>query len=439
MRRSAVALFLSLSFISVNFAVPEDGQYEIQVSKGAICDICGMYIAEFRHTACEVTFDNQKTRDYCGVSCALRAINEHLGLDHVKAAYATDWDTQKTVPLKDARLVIGSDIIPDMIPNLMAFKTDAGAEAYLKKHGGRNIKLEEALASISYYGLTVPFRITPAATPPARVLTIGVSGSRMVSDNILQGNTEKDANEVLKSRKVVPTKMEGNAALLAAAYSFTDDLALQMGMPYMWKSMKCLTRTGEQSYYEEGNGDILNDLRYRFYHDENFDQHLAADFKLSIPSGHFSEANRARPAMQLGTGAFGTGGGLLFSQHLGLFWLHASLEYFYPFENNSDYRFGEQTKGGFALHFTPSTKTMVGLEFDYTVIAKNQDNGKAVSNTGRETATGNAVMEQRLAYFWGGNFNFRGLFGLPIYEHVEDIQLGESYHFAGAFQWKRRY
>jgi hypothetical protein len=166
---------------------------------------------------------------------------------------------------------------------------------------------------------------------------------------------------------------------------------------------------------------------------------VAALLKASIPSGHFTETNRTRPAMQLGTGMFGAGGGLLYSQHLGLFWLHGSLEYFYPFENSSDYRFGEQYKGGAAIHYTPSTKTMLGLEFDYTIVAKNQDNGKAVSNTGRETATGNLVLEQRLAYFWGGNFNLRGLFGIPLYEHVEDIQLGESYHFAGALQWKRRY
>lgn len=203
--------------------------------------------------------------------------------------------------------------------------------------------------------------------------------------------------------------------------------------------MKSQARTGEKSFYEEGPGDIATDLRYRFYHDEKFDQHLAALLRVSIPSGYFSDANRSRPTMQLGTGMLGTGGGLLFSQHIGLFWLHASLEYFYPLENRFDYRYGEQSKGGFAVHFTPSTKTMLGLEFDYTIIAKNEDNGKAVSNTGRETATGNVVVEQRLAYFWGGNLNFRGLFGLPIYEYVEDIQLGESYHFAGAFQWKRRF
>ena len=439
MKQSAAVLLLSLSFPAINFATPEADQHEIKFANGMICEICGMYISEFRPTACAITFDDQKTYAYCGVACALRAINEHLGLDHVQSAYVSDWKTQRAVPLKEATLVIGSDVIPDMVPNLIAFQTQEDAKTYRKEHGGRAIKLDEALASISYYGLTVPFRITPAATPPARVLTIGVSGSRMVSDNILQGTTGKDANEVLKTRKVVPTKMEGNTALLSAGYSLTDDLALQFGIPYLWKSMKCKTRSGEQSYYEEGPGDIAADLRYRFYHDEKFDQHMAGLLRLSIPSGCFSDVNRPRSAMQLGTGAFGTGGGLLFSQHIGLFWLHASLSYFYPFENNSDYRFGEQSKGGFALHFTPSTKTMLGLEFDYSIIAKNQDNGKAVANTGRETATGNLVLEQRLAYFLGGNFNLRGLFGIPLYEYVEDIQLGESYHFAGALQWKRRF
>jgi hypothetical protein len=147
--------------------------------------------------------------------------------------------------------------------------------------------------------------------------------------------------------------------------------------------------------------------------------------------------------LQLGAGAPGFGAGLQYSQHIGWFWAHASAEYFAFMENSEDYQFGDIAKGGVALHYTPSTRTILGLELDAMKKMKNEDEGPmdsgSVPNSGREKISANVVLQQRVTTFGGGNLNFRALFGLPIYESVTAVQLGEAYHGMAALQWKRRF
>ena len=133
------------------------------------------------------------------------------------------------------------------------------------------------------------------------------------------------------------------------------------------------------------------------------------------------------------------GGGLLFSQHIGLFWLNGGAEYRYNFENSGDYRFGDVLSGGVAIHFVPSTKTMLGLEFDANKTWENEDKGTNAPNTGCEAVFGNLVCQRRVATFWGGNFDLRALVGVPLYQYMQGAQLGENYHLAAGAQWKRRF
>lgn len=412
----------------------------IHAAKGAGCEVCGMYIEVFRRTACEIVFADGNREDFCGVACALRRINEYLGMAQVKSASATDWDTQEAVPLDRAVLVVDSDQTPDMIPNLIAFRSEAAASAFREKHGGQLISLERALATISYQGMTMPFRITPAATPPARVLSIGAMGGYMLKNRILDGDQEKSAGDVLKTRQKTPKKMESTLTGATIGYGFTDDIYGDISVPYYWKRLTVEKKTGEETAFQtEGYGDLALSARWRFYHDELYDKHLALVLRGSLPTGEFSEENRDRPGLQLGTGGVGLGGGLLYSQHIGLFWLHAAAEYLYNFENSRDYKFGDVAKGGLALHFTPSTRTMIGLEFDASKTLKNESDGQTVADTGVEGVYGSLVAQQRLAMFWGGNFDLRAMFGVPIYERVEGIQLGETFHAAAGVQWKRRF
>jgi nitrous oxide reductase accessory protein NosL len=415
-------------------------QREMQITREMECKICGMYINEFKKTAVEVNFENGTREHACGVACGLRLINEHGGMSSVKSAYVTDWKTREAVPLEQASLVVGSDETPDMIPNLIAFNSKDMAGGFQKEHGGKMITPEQAMEDISYVGMSMPFRITPAPTPPQGLFSVGASAAYMLKDDLLKGVQDASARDVLEKKPMAPKKMESTMASLAAGYAVSDDVYVDISVPYFWKKMTSEKKTGEEATFkEEGIGDTLLSGRWRFYHDEMSDQHVAVVGRVSLPSGEFSEENRARPGLQLGTEAFGLGGGLLFSRHIGLFWLNCGAEYRYNFENSGDYKFGDTLSGGVAVHFVPSTKTMLGLEFDAARVSENEDNGKNAPNTGYDAVFGNLVCQRRVATFWGGNFDLRALAGLPLYQHVEGDQLGETYHLAAGMQWKRRF
>jgi nitrous oxide reductase accessory protein NosL len=412
----------------------------MEIPRGEICKVCGMYIDEFRKTAVELDFGEDDKEYTCGVACALRRINEQRGLSHVKTAYVTDWNTQAAVPLQQAVLVVDSDETPDMIPNLIAFRSKETAGTFQQEHGGKGIGLEEALDDISYVGMTMPFRITPAPTPPQGLFSVGAMVSYMLKDELMDGSDDISKQEVLANRPMVPDEMEATMLNVMLAYAVMDDVYLDTMIPYCWKRMVSENRAGEDTTFkEDGLGDIRLSGRWRFYHDAMYDQHVAVVGRVSLPTGEFSDENRARPGLQLGTEAFGVGGGLLFSQHLGLFWLNAAVEYLYNFENSDDYRFGDVLTGGLAVHFVPSTTTMLGVEIDANKTSENQDDGEDLPNSGFDAIFGNLVAQQRVAMFWGGNFDLRALAGLPLYQHVEGIQLAETFHVAAGAQWKRRF
>lgn len=431
----AVSLLMTLATVVVA-AEPSD----FHVTPGLGCEVCGMYIQEFRKTAVEIVFNDDRREYFCGIACALRRINECLGMPQVKSALASDWNTQAGIPLEKAVLVVDSDQTPDMIPNFIAFGSKTEADAFCKDHGGQIIALERALATISYQGMTMPFRITTAATPPARVFSASASVVGMLKDHLMEGGRDVSSQDALKTRSMVPKKMISTMTAVNVGYAFTDDIYSDITLPYSWKQMTSLKKTGEQTTFkEDGPGDVQWSGRWRFYHDELYDRHCALVLRVGLPTGEFTQENRGRPGLQIGTGAFSGGGGLLFSQHLGLFWLHGSAEYLYNLENTRDYKFGDIAKVGAALHFTPSTKTMLGLEFDASKTQKNEDAGSRVANTGCDGVYGSLVCQQRVATFAGGNFDLRAMIGLPLYEYVEGVQLGETFHYTAGVQWKRRF
>lgn len=435
---SVKAVVLGIGLLIGTVAVPAAENHEMQITKGMVCRVCGMYIEKFRHTTVEIAFNDGSHGAYCGVACGLRAINEQ-GMDQVKEAYVTDWTTQQAVPFDKAYFVEGSDIVPDMIPNIIAFQSEDEAQAFQKAHSGQMFPVKKVLSSISYQGMTMPFRITPAATPPKGVLSVGYSLSYMLKDQLQKGSHGMDVSDALKSAPMVPDKMQAAKSSVQAGYAFTDDLYTMLEVPYWWKKLDVKTRTGYQHFNKEGFGDLALSARYRLYHDLLYDKHFSVLLGMGIPTGEFNNSQRARPAMQTGVGAVSANAAVLYSQHIGLFWVHGSVGYGYAWENPDDYRFGDALKAGLALHFTPSTKTMIGLELDGSVIAKNEDDGNTVPNSGEKIVCASIVGQRQIALFWGGNFNLRGIFGVPIYEYVNNVQFAETFHAAVGVQWKRRF
>ena len=82
---------------------------------------------------------------------------------------------------------------------------------------------------------------------------------------------------------------------------------------------------------------------------------------------------------------------------------------------------------------------MVGIELDGSIAGHSQLDGRDIKNSGGKHAYATLVTHNRLFLFWGGNFSVRGMFGVPLYEDVNGIQLGEKYHWMAAVPWKRRF
>lgn len=408
--------------------------------KDKICRICGMYIERFIRTAAYVEYNNGKSEAYCGVACAIRAINEKGGLDSVRSAFVTGWTSQEQVAMKDATYVIGSKLVPDMLPNIIAFESGEKAQEFMAKNGGHIESLETLLGGTSYRGLTAPFRIPPAAVPSEGVLNIAFFYNNRNMDPLMKDSGTISNAEGLKSRPMVPEVMTGSTTMLGIGYGFTDDLFCQVGIPEITKNLTSVDRKGRSSGIStNGMGDIQLMNRWRFWHDENYDKHLGLMGAISFPTGDYRSDLRDKPTMQIGTGAFAFTPGLLYSQHMGQFWLHLAGMYTFNLQNSDQYMFGDTLKAGLALHWLPNTSDLLGLEFDMESSLPNTYKNNEVANTGRSAYYYNLVYQRKIALFWGGNMNINFLYGIPAYERVNGIQLGESSHTSIGIQWQRKF
>lgn len=415
-----------------------------------ICRVCGMYIKRFKRTAAYIDFTNGKSYAYCGVSCAIRTLNEKGGFDAAKSAYVTAWDSQEKVEMQKATYVIGSRLIPDMLPNIIAFGSKEAAEAFIKEKGGKIESLGALLAGTSYRGLTMPFRIPAAAVPSKGVFNWASGFAVKKMHGLKHGNNHITNTDGLSRRMKIPTSMITYMFPQGFGYGITDNIFGSVSYPYIVKQMKTrgytMTNTvprrridNSNGFQRSGFGDLSLGARWRLWHDMEFDKHLGMLGAVSVPTGHFDKNIRDKPTLQLGTGAFGFTTGLLYSQHIGKFWVHAAGTYQWNLENHSGYDYGDNIKYGLAIHYLPTIKDLFGFELDTETALRNKDHRVKVSCTGRTTLNYNFIYQRQVLLCFGGNLNASGLIGFTAYDHVKDYQLGESFHAAANIQWTRKF
>ena len=91
-----------------------------------------------------------------------------------KSVKVHDWVSGKLVDAETATYVLGSNVIPDMVPNYIAFANREEAEAFVAKQGGEIIDFNIAYDDISPVGTTAPFRVRTAVTPGAGNFSAGM-------------------------------------------------------------------------------------------------------------------------------------------------------------------------------------------------------------------------------------------------------------------------
>jgi len=463
-----LALFLLL-LMSTQVSAHE--QHESQERPS--CRVCGMYIDQYQKSAAELVYKNGKKEYSCGVACMLRMVDDEGGIDAFESVKVHDWVSGEPVDARTATYVLGSNVIPDMIPNYIAFAKREEAEAFAAKEGGDVIDFNIAYDDISPVGTTAPFRIRTAVTPGKGNFSAGMVYGYAQKDNLKIGSNGQDPDNFIHSNPAqprAPKEMQVMQQSLTFNYSPTDDFALFMNVPWFEKRMTTLTQTqpppvpgqpvkagsfGETVDNENGLGDITIEGRYNLWRSTRWDKFATILLGTTLPTGHFNGTRDnalalQAPGLQLGKGTATFTGGMLYSQRWKDFWLHTSALYTVNPENDDDFAYGDVLNGGVALHYTPNYDWMVGIEMDASYTQKNEDRGINVNNSGGTALNLAFVSDYRFLNALGGNFKLRSSIGLPIYEDLNyqnarsprggftQVQLGDGFFANVSVVWTFR-
>jgi nitrous oxide reductase accessory protein NosL len=444
MLKLCVAVFiLMLSIPAMAFAEQHDHRPS--------CEVCGMYIDQFHDTSTRLTLKNGEKQETCGVACMVRFINDRGGPDAFSSIEVHDWKSKALVPAAEATYVIGSKLVPDMMPNIIAFKDRADAEAFKAKEGGEILNLTQALLSISPMGMTMPTRIKTAVIPPKGSFAVGGGYMHMTMDTVKVGSDSVDpfAFVTRPGQMMGPKKMTSSSEMLMINYGLTDDLSVSVSNAYFQKKMESYKRGGAvtETMKNVGFGDIDLTFRYNLWKDAYYSKFCSLLLGTTLPTGEFKPEFITMPGLQVGTDTFSFTGGLLFSHRYQNFWFHYLASYTTMLKNSDEYRFGETSRFGAAVHYTPNYDLMIGLELDAAYAGKDEYLNIDVDSTGGFRSNLTGVAEWRFLTALGGNFSVRASGGVPVYENLnsyrvglsEKVKAGGGYFVSGTINFSRRF
>jgi len=194
-----------------------------------------MWIDEYIKSAAELTFKDGSKEYTCGVACMLREIEDAGGISEFESVKVHDWVSGKLVDAETATYVIGSKVIPDMVPNYIAFANRDEAEAFAAKEGGDVIDFNIAYEDVSPVGTTAPFRIRTAVTPGEGNFSLGMVYGYTQKDHVKAGSNSTEPYDFIHGNKAqprTPEESQGHSQAIIANYSPTDNLALFINVPW---------------------------------------------------------------------------------------------------------------------------------------------------------------------------------------------------------------
>lgn len=433
-KRYGVLMLASVLFATTVHAAGREG-----------CKLCGMYIDQYQKTSTIITHKNGAVVKTCGSSDMLRLVADAGGVDSFTSVVVHDWASGKEVSAADATYVVGSDLVPDMIPNVIAFADQGGANAFIAEHGGATLTLSQALQSISPMGMTMPNRVNSAVPSPKGSMSVGGGYMSMMMDNLKMGSSDVSIAQFKAATPMtvtmIPKKMEASGPMIMANYGITDRLALSAKISDLDKTMTSEMKMNGMEKVTENSGitDLDLKLRYNLWRDDYYSKFVTLMANATLPTGDFDTDYINMPGLQMGTGSFNLGAGLLGSVRYGDFWVHGELSHLVNRENGDDYDFGDVTKIGAALHYTPNYDVMLGLELDATDTGKSEYKGVTRENSGGRAVSLTAVASWRFLSALGGNFTLNGSYGAPLYQDVNWYGLEADYAATAMLNYSHRF
>ncbi len=443
MRQMFLIMIMTALTLSPHTAMAQNGR--------ASCSVCGMYIDSHQKTAATLISRQGVKSQTCGVTDMIRLINDAGGPAAFSSLKVRGWNNGHELAAQDAVYVIGSRIIPDMLPTIIAFSSQKEAQKFQKINGGALLSFTQALLSISPTGMTMPVKIKSAVVPAQGATGFAAGAMYMKKDKVMDGSDHVDPADFIQrpGQNMGAKEMKTRAEMYMLSYGINNKLALGVSIKDLHKKMDMYLASGSKVSTTRNNGlsDLNINLRYNIWKDVYYSKFFTVLLGTTLPTGNFKIEYESSPGLQTGSGSLSGTAGLLYSQRLNDFWFHTMLTYTHKLENSDNYKFGDETNFGAALHYTPDYNLMIGLEINGTDYAKNEYNGQKLDNTGgfRSYATG--VGSWRFLTALGGNFNLRLSISLPLYEDMnhytamglEKAQLGGGYTGSALLSFKRRF
>lgn len=122
----------------------------LQVGKRDLCPVCGMFVHKYPSWLAQVVFSDGTCASFDGPKDMfkylfdLRKYNPKKSLGDIAGLWVTDYYATKWIDGKQARYVIGSDVLGPMGHELVPLGSDKAAQSFAKDHAGaRILKFDE--------------------------------------------------------------------------------------------------------------------------------------------------------------------------------------------------------------------------------------------------------------------------------------------------------
>lgn len=109
------------------------------------CMVCGMFVAKYPDWTASIVFKDAAARFFDGPKdlftyyFSIKKYDPQRGLPDIESIWVKDYYTLSFIDARKAFYVIGSDVLGPMGKELVAFKSEADANAFLKDHEGKKV------------------------------------------------------------------------------------------------------------------------------------------------------------------------------------------------------------------------------------------------------------------------------------------------------------
>jgi copper chaperone NosL len=138
-------LFTSLLFLIMVIPVFAGEQTPPKPAAADKCMVCGMFVAKYPDWTAAIVYKDAVTRFFDGPKdlftyyFAIKKYDPLRGRPDIDNIWVKDYYTLSFIDGRKAFYVIGSDVLGPMGRELVAFKSEADAKAFLKDHEGKKV------------------------------------------------------------------------------------------------------------------------------------------------------------------------------------------------------------------------------------------------------------------------------------------------------------